>query len=264
MSLSEYQLQAATLTHDEGYAFTTKAQWTRYINLARTACARQTGCVMRLISGQSAFGAGAQPGSMIPGGAQPGALPGADPNAQFSTTTNSFQAYTGIERYPFVNGANDYLSRQHAGCAQIIDVASVSVSWGGSTRPTLQWLPWEDLQAYMRSYNLPTTSWPAVWSVLNPGQNGELWLYPIPSQACEMEWLVYAIPAPLYTDDDYDAIPDGMKNCIQFGAAQYAYMAKEKYAQAEIMGGLYLQHMGVTTAANDRGKIVNPYATAFS
>lgn len=264
MSLSEYQLQAATLTHDEGYAFTTKSQWTRYINLSRTACARRTGCIQRLITGQSSWGGGAQPGSIIPGAGVPGALPGSNPTAQQSTTTNSFQTIIGVEKYAFQGFANPYLQKQHAGCKGIIDVASLSVSWGGSLRPAPDWFPWEEFQAYLRAYSVLTLNYPAAWTVFNPGPNGEVYFFPPPSQALEMEWTCFVIPSPIYTDDDYDAIPDGMQSGIQFGAAAYAYLAKEKYAQAQMMEGLFAEHMGVATVAFDRGKVPSWYVSAFS
>lgn len=264
MTLSTYQEQTALLLSDLNFIYNTKSQITGFINLARRTCARQSGCIMRVITGQSAWGASAQPGAAIPGGAQPGALPGAFPLAQANTSYNGFQTITGLERYPYQGFANPYLQQQHQGCKAVIDVASLSVSWGGSVRPTLIWMPWEDLQAYARSFNVPTESYPSVWSVLNPGENGEVYLFPVPSQPCEMEWLVYAVPSDLNTDDDYDAIPDGMKNAIQFGAAMWAYLSRKQFQNAEIMKGEFYASMGVTTVAADRGKIPNPYWGNFS
>ena len=262
MPLSTYINEVQTLLHDNGGTFSTPQSLVMWINEARRQCAQRTGCIQRLIQGQSAFGASAQPGAFIPGGAQPGALPGSNPGAQSFATTNSFMTIPGVERYPFQGFVNPYLQAQHEGCAAVMDVATVSVSWAGSVRPTLDWLPWEALQAYARAYATLVTSYPYYWSVMNDGENGEVWLFPVPSFAMEMEWYVYATPKAIYTDDDYDAIPAGMRNSIKFGAASLAYLTKQMYGQSQIMDGMFNERLGVARVGSDRGKVPSWYATA--
>jgi hypothetical protein len=264
VGLNWYLNDTAALLKDQSFLFSSVAQLTRWINVARRDAAKQTGCIQRLITGQSAFGASAQAGTFLPGGAQPGSLPGAFPNASaVGAVQNAFTMMVGVERYPFQGFANPQLQAQHAGCKSIIDVASISVNWGGAVRPSPDWLPWEDFQAQLRAYATLVTSYPSVWSVLNPGENGELWLFPVPSTANEMEWLVYAVPTDLVTDSDYDAIPDGFRESIKYKAAELIYLSSQRFAQAQIMQGLFMSSLGLSTLASDRGKISSNYPTVF-
>ena len=183
MSLSTLLNDTAALVNDPNFTFTSKNQMIRWINEARNNLAKRTGCVRRLITGQSAFGASAQPGAIIPGGVQPGALPGAFP-AGLNTpgaVNNSCMTIPGVERYPYVGFFNLYLQAQYAGVDKVIDTIACSVNWGGTNRPTLDWMPWDDFQAYCRAYAVLNSSYPSVWSVYNDGPQGEIWMFPIPS-----------------------------------------------------------------------------------
>jgi hypothetical protein len=263
VGLAWYQSDTAALLRDQSFLFTPINQLTRWINLARRDAAKETGCIQRLITGQSAFGASAQPGTFLPGGAQPGSLPGAFANASaVGAVQNSFQSIVGLERYPF-QAVNAQLQAQHAGCRAIMDVASISVNWGGAVRPSPDWMPWEDFQAQLRAYATLVTSYPSVWSILNPGENGELWLFPVPSTANEMEWLVYAVPTDLVTDSDYDAIPEGYRESIKYKAAELIYLSSQRFAQAQIMQGLFMSSLGLSTLSSDRGKVQSFYPTVF-
>lgn len=263
MSLSWYLNDAANLLHDQSYSFTSKAQLTRWVNLGRRECARRTGCIQRLINGQSAFGASAQPGSIIPGAMQPGALPGASAGAQANASTNSFMTIPGVERYPYKGFANRYVSDANAGVKGISDVMQVSASWGGSVRPALDWKPFDELQAYARAYATLVTSYPYYWSVLNDGENGEVWLFPVPSFAMEMEWLIFCVPIDLASDNDFDAIPEGFQNSIKWYAAAMAYMSSQRPEMAGVHFSAFLDSLGVSRFAADGGKTPSYYNAAL-
>ena len=264
MGLAWYQNDTLQLLKDAGALFTPINQLTRWINLARTDAAKLTGCIQRLVTGQSAFGAGAQAGTFVPGTAQPGSLPSAFPNSSaVGAVQNPFTMIVGSERYPFQGFANPQLQAQHQGCKGVIDVASISVNWGGAVRPSPDWLPWEDFQAQLRAYATLVTNYPSVWSVMNPGENGEVWLFPVPSTSDEMEWLVYAVPTDLVTDSDYDAIPEGFREAIKYRAAALIYLGSQRFAQAQIMQGLFLSALGLSTLSSDRGKVQSFYPTVF-
>lgn len=262
MPLSALLNDTSQLLNDPNYSFTNKAQLTRWVNEARRHCAKRTGCVRRLITGQSAFGASAQAGFAIPGAMQPGALPGAFPqiaSGTYGAVQNAMMTIPGVERYPYEGFFNPALRAQYAGCDKVIDSIALSVNWGGTTRPTLDWLPWDDLQAYARAYAVLNTSWPSVWSVYNDGPQGEIWMFPVPSQATEMELDATCTPKSLYTDDDFDVIPDGMQECLKFGAASLMFLSRGRYSQAQVMEDLFAQNMGVARVAFDRGKVSSYY-----
>jgi hypothetical protein len=254
----------ASLLHDQSHIFTSTNQLTRWINEARRDVAKITGCIQRLIAGQSAQGATAQAGGFIPGAAQPGALPNSIPllgnGGPPSTAVNTMTTIPGVERYPFKGFFNSYLSAQYAGVKGVIDVTQIAVQWESSFRPALTWMPWDDFQAYCRAYSNQTTSYPAVWSVFNDGEDGEVWFFPIPSAPCEIEVYAACIPSDLYSDDDYDAIPDGMRSSIKYKAAALAFLTAQRYAQSERMDQLFAQSIGMNVVARDRGKSPNYYA----
>lgn len=264
-ALSTYLEETSDLLHDQKYLFTSRRQLTRHINDARRQLAQHTGCIRRLITGQSAFGASAQPGAAIPGGMQPGALPGALPTAfsNGNASRNSLQAIAGVERYPFRGFWNPYLQSQYAGVEGVIDVIDLAVNWGGSIRPALSWQPWEYLQAYARAYATLVTSYPYYWSVMNDGTEGEVWLFPVPSSVGEMEADVFCTPKALQNEDDFDAIPDGYRNAVKFKAASLAFMAKRQTLESQYFEGQFLDRVGIGNVAKDRGKVPNYYATAF-
>ena len=262
MSLSQILNDASQLLNDPNYSFTSKPQLTRWVNESRRNCAKRTGCIRRLITGQSAFGASAQAGYAIPGAMQPGALPGAFPqiaSGTYGAVQNAMMTIPGVERYPFQGFFNPVLQAQYAGCDAVVDAIALSVNWGGTTRPSLDWLPWDDLQAYARAYAVLNRSWPSVWAVYNDGPDAEVWVFPVPSQATEMELDASVLPKPIYSDDDVDAIPPGMQECLKFGTAALAFAARGRYAQAEVMEGKFAETMGVARVSFDRGKVRSYY-----
>lgn len=255
--LSNYLADTTELLRDTSFLFTTRDRMIRWINQARKQVALQTGCIRLLVPGQSPFGAGAQPGSFIPGAAQPGMLPGSAPNATQSSTTNSFNTIPGVEMYPF-SFANSYMQAQYEGVQSIIDVIEISVSWGGE-RPVMNWLPWEDLQAYARSYNIGVFSYPFYWSTNGDGENAQLWMFPGPTTVAEMEWDVFAVPKEIYADSDYDAIPSPFSNAVKYYAAHLAYMTSRQWGSATLMLEHFKENIGISRVASDRGKTPSFY-----
>ena len=221
----------------------------------------RTGCIRRLITGQSAFGASAAPGFAIPGATQPGALPDATPAGTIAgaATNLTMQTIPGVERYPYVGFFNPVLQAQHAGCSSVIDAIALSVNWGGVNRPTLDWMPWDDFQAYCRAYAVLNTSYPSVWAVYNDGTIGEIWMFPIPSQAGDIELDCFAYPSPIYTNTDFEAIPREFRKGVKFVAAKTAFMASGRYAQAQEMENAFANSLGIARVSVDRGKTRSYY-----
>lgn len=250
--LEQYITETADLLHDSSHSFYSRTQLIRYINSARRQCAYRSGCIRCLVTGKSPFGGGAQPGSIIPGAAQPGVLPGAGANAENSTPTNDFMTIGGVEMYPFAF-ANSYLKAQYSGTKAVVDIIEVAVSWG-SIRPALTWMPWDDLQAYARSYNVGVTSYPFVWSTNSDGENANLWLFPVPTAAMEMEWDVIAVPLDLFDDSAHEAIPSPYRDAVKYYAAHLAYMNSQRHSLAENMLRLMVENLQVSRAASERSR----------
>jgi hypothetical protein len=185
-------------------------------------------------------------------------LPSAQPlGGQF--VTNTFTTITGVEKYDYKYG-NAYLSAGYTGYGGICDVIDVAVSWGG-VRPNMAWIPWDDLQAYARSYNIGVYSYPFYWSTYNDGQNGQVWLFPVPSTNAEMEWDCFCFPTDIYTDSDYDAIPGGFRDSIKYYAASLAFLGAQRPGQAAIFENKFNESLGIGRHQAETGKTSDYYWT---
>lgn len=247
-TLQDYQIDTAALLHDSNNLFTGTYQLTRWINQARDRVAQDSGCIRVLVAGQSPFGVSAQAGSAVPGGAIAGQAP-----------TTEFQTIAGQEFYPFSFG-NQTATAQNRGTRAICDVQNVAVSWGGSIRPVQNWMPWDQLQAYARSYNIGVFSYPFVWSDSGAGENNRIWLWPAPSITSEMEWDATMLPKPLYSNDDYEAIQAPFAGAVKYWAAREAFLASFRNAQAEDMEKKYWQSLVKSGSATGRSRVPDYYS----
>lgn len=258
VQLADYIRDTAEILRDSGMQFTTQAALIRYINLARREIAKRSACMEALVTGQAPFGTSAQAGYAIPGATIPGMLPGSLPNNRnepgaASTTSNGFNTLPGVELYTY-SYANPYLQQQYSGYDKVIYVSDISVSWGGNL-PTLNWMPWPNLQAYARSYNLGMTSYPAVWSQKGVGDRGQVWLFPVPGNIAPgtMEWQCVCIPKSLYTNDDFEALPEIYHSSVRYYAARMAYLGQQRTSMAEIMTSLFMDQLELNGVAADWG-----------
>lgn len=263
-TISDYLLDTTDILRDANMQFSTQAQLIRYINRARNEVAKRTACLEAVVQGQSPFGTSAQPGNMIPGAFIPGTLPGSNPGnsneaGATATTSNQFVTIPGVELYTY-NYGNPFLQGQYAGYDKIIYVFNVSCDIGGYT-PTLRWMPWDMLQAYGRAYNLGVTSYPSVWSAKGVGENGQVWLFPMPTNMgfATMIWQCVCTPKPLYSNADFDALPAIYASCVKYYAAYLAYMGQQRSGMAEIMRGLFDEQLQISGVASDWGHVENYY-----
>lgn len=253
--LQQYLDDTASLLRDANFLFNSRPQLIRYINKARDQVAIQTGCIQALIYGKAPFGTSSVPGTVTPGAAYPGT-----PDLQ------NFTTLVGVEKYSY-GYALPFLKQVAQGVRGILDINNVAVSWGGM-RPVLNWCPWEDLQAYARSYNVGTFSYPFLWSTFSGGSKGQVWLFPIPqvvaggltfAAAGEMEWDVSCLPIPLLDDSTFEAIPEPFTEAVKFYAAYLAFLGSQRYGMAQIMQSQFNDQLGIENAAIMRGRTPNFY-----
>jgi hypothetical protein len=244
--ISSYLQDTTALLSDSNYLFTSKPQLIRWINRGRSQVAKITGCLRALVSGMPPYGTSAQAGSFTAGGAIPGQNP-----------ASTFQTIPGQELYPYSFG-NPYAQQALQGVKGIIDVKNVACSWGAA-RPALNYMPWDNLQAWARSYNVLATSYPQIFSTSGDGENGFVWLYPVPSQAQEMEWDVTCTPLAINNPGDYDAIPAPFDDAVKFYGAGMQYVSSYRPAYAGVMFEMFLNHLGIDRVASDRGKTASFY-----
>ena len=264
-TLTDYITDCQDLLRDSQSQFTTVAQLTRYINIARKEVAKRSACLQAVITGQSAFGTSAQPGNMIPGAFIPGTLPGsASGNSNeagaTATASNQFVTIPGLELYTY-NYANPFLQSQYQGYDKVIYVFNISCDIGGYM-PTLRWMPWDNLQAYARAYNLGVTSYPVAWASKGVGENGQAWLFPMPTNMGfgTMLWEAICTPKPLYTNSDFDALPETYRQAVNYYACRMAYLGQQRTGMAQIMNGLFEESLMIAGVATDFGHCEDYYA----
>lgn len=267
-NLALYQIETLELLRDSKAQFTSIASLNRYINRARRQVAMRSGCLSVNVTGQAAFGTGAQPGYAIPGAMVPGTLPDSLPNnfnepGAVSTPTNNFTTIPGVEMYSY-GYAKPFLQAQYAGYDSVIYVSMVSVSWGG-IMPAMDWLPFEDLQALARSVNLGVVSYPYVWAQKGVGEMGQVYLFPIPSSLApgSMEWQCTCTPKPLYTNDDFCALPEIYQDLVKYYAAYLAYLGQQRTGMASAMRGLFDEQLNISGIASDWGHADTYYGGGY-
>jgi hypothetical protein len=248
MQLQDYLNDTAWLLHDVNNLFTPVFQLTRWVNQARDQVAQDSGCIRTVVTGQSPFGAQAQAGVAVPGGAIAGIAP-----------TSLFYTIAQQEKYPFAY-ANQTAVAQQQGARGVIGVNNVAVSWGGALRPVQNWLPWDQMQALGRSYNVGVFSYPFCWATSGTGENNQVWLWPAPSIASEMEWDCTLVPKQIYSNDDFDAIQAPFDQAVKYWAARLAFMGSLRYAEADEMTRQYWLQLNTTASASDRGHVPDYYA----
>ena len=267
MRLSDYISDTAALLADQSNLFTSPKQLTRNINESRRLIAMYTACIRRLLAGQTAWGGSSQPGFGIPGAIQPGALPSAIPQAA-SLAPGAGQSLNmatipGAERYPFEGFFNPYLRASYGGCDSVLNVVQLSINWGGPSRPALDWLPWDEFQAYCRAYAFQNLAYPSVWAVLNDGSLGEVWIFPTPSQQLDMEALVDCLPSNLVDDNSPEALPLNFQDNVKYAAAALTFMQRQQFSLAEVHDRELQRRIGISVVSRDRGKSRSYYVGAY-
>lgn len=257
MDLNGYITDTQALMRDNLALLTPLPQLTRWINQARYDICLRTGCIEVLVAGNCPAGTSSVPGYALPNAAQPG-----------NNLAQSFQTIAGVEKYPY-GYANQFIKYNNEGVKGVIEVKQVAISWG-SFRPVMRWKPWQDMQAYCRSYNIGVFNFPLIWSDTGDGERGEVWIWPPPSVSGvssvtqtqgEMEWLCSCVPKNLYSANDYDAIPEPYQRAVKYGAAYYCMLGAQRYGTAQVYHDMMSDSLGIARVSVDRGKVNNPYWT---
>jgi len=109
-----------------------------------------------------------------------------------------------------------------AGVKSIFAVQSVSIIYA-NYRYSPPFYDFSTYQALIRQYPRQYLYVPTVWTQYGQGDAGTLFMYPIPSQAYQMEWDCYCLPEDLVDDGSVEAIPMPWQEAVPLGAAVYAY-----------------------------------------
>lgn len=181
------------------------------------------------------------------------------------------------EKYPF----SDWISLvQHVNpqYGSILSCRSLAVSIGGSWnrdtreirrgswKPMWKFLPWTDFQARMRIYNgtfIGTLAEPGWWTQMGSGQNGEIWLAPIPTQYNPMELDLTILPMDLLNDNDACPLPYPWNDAVCYWAATLALLQQQRKDDATNMATTFNNEMPMCASVVCPQMIVNPYGATL-
>ncbi len=144
------------------------------------------------------------------------------------------------------------------GVDSIYMVKSVSLIYA-NYRYSLPMYSFSTYQAMIRQYPFQYQYVPTFGSQFGQGTSGSFYLYPLPSQAYQMEWDSLCLPSDLLTDQDVEALPRPWTEAVPYFAAHLAFLELQNFNSA--MGYLKLFDQYVTrygTYARP-GRVSNPY-----
>lgn len=162
-----------------------------------------------------------------------------DPTGTGATATATLAPYinqTAInqEIYKY----SDINLSQFPGVAAIFAVKSVSIIYS-NYRYSLPAYPLTIYQAMIRQYPRQYLYVPTMAGTDERGTAGQLYLYPIASQAYQMEWDCFCLPSDLLTDLDYEALPLPWTDAVPYFAAHLAFLELQNLNAAKFYLDLY-------------------------
>jgi hypothetical protein len=82
-------------------------------------------------------------------------------------------------------------------------------------------------------------TYPTLWAKYGQGLNGSIYVWPLPSQASQMDWDMWCLPIVLATGGDPEAIPYPWTSPVAFYAAYLAFFNAQRFEDAERMKNEY-------------------------
>lgn len=143
------------------------------------------------------------------------------------------------------------------GCKSVYAVRGVSLIYSGY-RYSVEYMPWSRYQIY-RAYPYEYQYTPAIYSQPTQGAAGQLYFYPLPSQALQAEWDVQVLPSDLIDDQSVEAIPDPWGECVAYAACHYAMLELGNLNASRFFMDLYGKNLLLYSQATRVGRGVNPY-----
>lgn len=144
------------------------------------------------------------------------------------------------------------------GYGPIIAVRSVAIIYA-NYRYTLPMYDFSTYQGFIRQYPRSYYYVPTMGSQFGQGAAGSLYLYPIASQAYQMEWDCTFLPADLNSNLDAEAIPLPWTDAVPMLAAWYAFAELQNYNAAAYHLSIYEKFLSRFSFAARPGRAVNRY-----
>lgn len=174
-----------------------------------------------------------------------------------ATINSSMNTVTNQQIYPYsLVNSTVQLTR---GVSKILKVLQVAVS-NGSTKPVLYQLNWQDYQAQCNVYPQQYGN-VAIWAQQSFGENGSIYLYPIPSQAWEMDWDTVCLPLDITLSSTAadDAIPYPWSEAVPYYAAYLYYEYAQNDDLSKDMYGKWMMRLYSSRASSEGGGVPSYY-----
>ena len=135
-------------------------------------------------------------------------------------------------------------------------VRSVSIIFN-NLRFSLARYSFSEYQARFRSYPQQYLYVPSLYSQFGQGNSGSLYLYPIPSQAYQIEWDCSCLPQDLVAENSPEALPDPWRDSVKYMAAYFMYLELQNLNYAEYYKKQYRDWLLMDSQAARPGHSVN-------
>ena len=187
------------------------------------------------------------------------------------TVDNNLTTVIGQEVYPFTL-ANNIVTNPNflfQGIQDVVGVLDVACAWGvnAAMKPMLIPKIWSEFQAYLRSYNTGMQTYPTIWSQYGGGSGtaagGSIYVWPLPSQASQMDWDCWCRPVLLTSPGTPEVIPYSWTTPVCYYAAYLAYSAAQRPEDAQRMHEDYKEKMLEAQAIATAPFVDNYYESDF-
>lgn len=135
------------------------------------------------------------------------------------------------------------------GVSAIFGIQSVSILYSGFRYSLITY----DFTTYNGLVRIWANQWryvPCVCAQHGQGTAGTFYMYPVPSQAYQMEWDCYCLPQDLITDLSVEAIPDPWTDAVAYWAAHLCYLSLQNFNAAKFYEDMFNRRcLGYSNAA---------------
>lgn len=171
-----------------------------------------------------------------------------------AATTYINELVQGQEVYPF--SAVDLSA--NPGVDSVFAVRSVSIIYN-NYRYSLPMYAFSTYQAMIRQYPFQYQWVPTFSSQYGQGTNGDLYLYPLPSQVYQVEYDCQCLPSDLTDDQSVEALPMPWRDAVKFYACHLAFLELQNFNAAQGYLALYEKFAQRYSNFARIGRAVNPY-----
>lgn len=164
------------------------------------------------------------------------------------------QLSEGLETYNF----SDIDVSGFPGFGAVYMIKSVSIIYS-NYRYSLPCYSFSTYQAMIRQYPFQYQYVPSFCAQYGQGTNGSFYMYPLPSQAYQMEFDCFCLPQDLETDNSFEAIPLPWADAVPYFAAHLAYLEIQNFNAAGGYLKLFDQFVQRYSNYARPGRVTNPY-----